>query len=151
MLNSAVMIVLHRAGSEDEYYSVLSKTRSRESCSGWCDGLWWDYGIIWKYCVDFYLTVNYAQWQVHRQRQLLQDWSREDVPRAVFRDLEPSVIDEILIGTYRQLSRPEQMVAGKEEDAANNYAWGHYTLGKEIVDLVLACLQWKATKIIIYK
>jgi tubulin alpha len=51
------------------------------------------------------------------------------------------VIDEILIGTYRQLSRPEQMVAGKEEDAANNYAWGHYTLGKEIVDLVLACLQ----------
>jgi tubulin alpha len=47
------------------------------------------------------------------------------------------VIDEILIGTYRQLSRPEQMVAGKEEDAANNYAWGHYTLGKEIVDLVL--------------
>ena len=31
---------------------------------------------------------------------------------------------------------PEQMITGKE-DAANNYARGHYTIGKEIVDLVL--------------
>ncbi|KAK3859802.1 hypothetical protein Pcinc_034105 [Petrolisthes cinctipes] len=38
------------------------------------------------------------------------------VPRAIFVDLEPSVI-------------------GKE-DAANNYARGHYTVGKEINDLV---------------
>ena len=29
-----------------------------------------------------------------------------------------------------------QLVTGKE-DAANNYARGHYTIGKEIVDLVL--------------
>merc|ERR1719397_510005 len=58
------------------------------------------------------------------------------VPRAVFLDLEPSVIDEIRTGTYRQLFHPEQMVSGKE-DAANNYARGHYTVGKEIVDLVL--------------
>ena len=28
------------------------------------------------------------------------------------------------------------MITGKE-DAANNYARGHYTIGKEIVDLVL--------------
>ena len=39
-------------------------------------------------------------------------------------------------GTYRQLFHPEQLVSGKE-DAANNYARGHYTVGKEIVDLVL--------------
>ena len=58
------------------------------------------------------------------------------VPRAVFLDLEPSVVDEIRTGTYRQLFHPEQMVSGKE-DAANNYARGHYTVGKEIVDLVL--------------
>ena len=58
------------------------------------------------------------------------------VPRAVFIDLEPTVIDEIRTGTYRQLFHPEQMVTGKE-DAANNYARGHYTVGKEIVDLVL--------------
>merc|ERR1712179_580911 len=58
------------------------------------------------------------------------------VPRAVFLDLEPTVVDEIRTGTYRQLFHPEQMVSG-EEDAANNYARGHYTVGKEIVDLVL--------------
>jgi len=28
------------------------------------------------------------------------------------------------------------MISGKE-DTANNYAWGHYTLGKALVDLVL--------------
>ena len=73
--------------------------------------------------------------------------------RAVFLDLEPSVVDEIRYftnslsrkhectksfrtGTYRQLFHPEQLVSGKE-DAANNYARGHYTVGKEIVDLVL--------------
>merc|ERR1712177_63055 len=58
------------------------------------------------------------------------------VPRAVFVDLEPSVIDEVRTGTYRQLFHPEQLMSGKE-DAANNYARGHYTIGKEIVDLVL--------------
>jgi tubulin alpha len=45
-------------------------------------------------------------------------------------------IDEVRTGTYRQLFHPEQLVTGKE-DAANNYARGHYTIGKEIVDLVL--------------
>merc|ERR1711992_423281 len=58
------------------------------------------------------------------------------VPRAVFVDLEPTVIDETRTGTYRQLFHPEQLITGKE-DAANNYARGHYTVGKEIVDLVL--------------
>jgi tubulin alpha len=58
------------------------------------------------------------------------------VPRAVFVDLEPTVADEIRTGTYRQLFHPEQIITGKE-DAANNYARGHYTIGKEIVDLVL--------------
>ncbi|PVD34918.1 hypothetical protein C0Q70_06199 [Pomacea canaliculata] len=62
--------------------------------------------------------------------------SGKHVPRVVFVDLEPTVIDEIRTGTYRQLFHPEQLVTGKE-DAANNYARGHYTIGKEIVDLVL--------------
>ena len=39
-------------------------------------------------------------------------------------------------GTYRQLFHPEQLISGKE-DAANNFARGHYTIGKEIVDLCL--------------
>ena len=43
-------------------------------------------------------------------------------------DLEPTVIDEIRTGTYRQLFHPEQLISGKE-DAANNFARGHYTIG----------------------
>jgi len=58
------------------------------------------------------------------------------VPRAVFIDLEPTVIDEVRTGTYRQLFHPEQLINGKE-DAANNYARGHYTVGKELIDLCL--------------
>ncbi len=61
--------------------------------------------------------------------------SGKHVPRAVFVDLEPTVVDEVRTGTYRQLFHPEQLITGKE-DAANNYARGHYTIGKEIVDLV---------------
>ncbi|XP_072019287.1 tubulin alpha chain-like [Amphiura filiformis] len=57
------------------------------------------------------------------------------VPRAVFVDLEPTVIDEVRTGTYRQLFHPEQLITGKE-DAANNYARGHYTVGKELIDIV---------------
>uniref|UniRef100_A0A4W6DIX6 Tubulin alpha 4a n=1 Tax=Lates calcarifer TaxID=8187 RepID=A0A4W6DIX6_LATCA len=58
------------------------------------------------------------------------------VPRAIFVDLEPTVIDEVRTGTYRQLFHPEQLISGKE-DAANNYARGHYTVGKEHIDSVL--------------
>merc|ERR1712029_1192241 len=43
--------------------------------------------------------------------------SGKHVPRAVFVDLEPTI--------------------NGKEDAANNYARDHYTIGKEIVDLVL--------------
>jgi tubulin alpha len=62
--------------------------------------------------------------------------SGKHVPRAVFVDLEPTVVDEIRTGEYRTLYHPEQLISGKE-DAANNYARGHYTIGKEIVDLTL--------------
>jgi len=58
------------------------------------------------------------------------------VPRAILVDLEPTVIGTVRSGPYRQLYHPEQMITGKE-DAANNYARGHYTVGKEIVDLTL--------------
>lgn len=44
--------------------------------------------------------------------------------------------DEVRNGIYKQLFHPEQLISGKE-DAANNYARGHYTVGKEIIDLVL--------------
>ena len=56
------------------------------------------------------------------------------MPRAIMVDLEPTVVDEVRTGTYRQLFHPEQLISGKE-DAANNYARGHYTIGKEQIDL----------------
>uniref|UniRef100_H3CGJ0 Tubulin alpha chain n=1 Tax=Tetraodon nigroviridis TaxID=99883 RepID=H3CGJ0_TETNG len=58
------------------------------------------------------------------------------VPRAVFVDLEPTVIGEVRTGPSRQLFHPEQLITGKE-DAANNYARGHYAVGKELIDVVL--------------
>lgn len=61
--------------------------------------------------------------------------SGKHVPRAIFVDLEPTVIDEIRTGTYRQLFHPSSLITGKE-DAANNYARGHYTIGKEQIDVV---------------
>lgn len=39
-------------------------------------------------------------------------------------------------GTHRRLFHPEQLISGKE-DAAKNYARGHYPVGKEIIDVVL--------------
>jgi tubulin alpha len=59
------------------------------------------------------------------------------VPRAIFLDLEPTVIDEVRTGTYRNLFHPEVLIGGKE-DAANNFARGHYT--SMFVDLISAKL-----------
>lgn len=45
-------------------------------------------------------------------------------------------LDEVRSGSYRKLYHPEQLIAGKE-DAANNYARGHYSIGKEMLDVVM--------------
>ncbi|KAF5670991.1 tubulin alpha chain [Fusarium heterosporum] len=58
------------------------------------------------------------------------------VPRTIYCDLEPNVVDEVRTGAYRNLFHPEMMITGKE-DASNNYARGHYTVGKELIDGVL--------------
>ena len=44
--------------------------------------------------------------------------------------------DEIRDGSYRQLFHPEQLCTGRE-DAANNYARGHYTRGQDMIELTL--------------
>uniref|UniRef100_H2YDX4 Tubulin alpha chain n=1 Tax=Ciona savignyi TaxID=51511 RepID=H2YDX4_CIOSA len=59
--------------------------------------------------------------------------SGRHIPRAIFMDLEPTVIDEIKTGKYKTLFHPDQLITGKE-DAANNYARGHYTVGKEKIE-----------------
>uniref|UniRef100_A0A672IPI9 Tubulin alpha chain-like n=1 Tax=Salarias fasciatus TaxID=181472 RepID=A0A672IPI9_SALFA len=60
------------------------------------------------------------------------------VPRAIFVDLEPTVIDEVRTGTYRQLFHPEQLITGKE-DAANNYAPYHEQLS--VAEITNACFE----------
>ncbi|XP_035794676.1 tubulin alpha-8 chain-like [Anopheles albimanus] len=57
------------------------------------------------------------------------------VPRSIFIDLEESVIDAIGNSAYKQLYHPQYMIMGKE-DAANNFARGHYTVGKQIIERV---------------
>lgn len=49
---------------------------------------------------------------------------------------EDYILDEVRTGVYRQLFHPAQLITGKE-DAANNYARGHYTVGREIIDIVM--------------
>jgi len=75
------------------------------------------------------------------------------VPRSLYIDLEPGVIDDVKSGTYKSLFHPETLITGKE-DAANNCelfqlvyrytpthipkdARGHYTVGKELIDPVM--------------
>jgi len=57
------------------------------------------------------------------------------VPRNITVDLEPTVVDDVRTGAYSQMFHPEFLLNGKE-DAANNFARGHYTVGKEILDQV---------------
>ncbi len=52
------------------------------------------------------------------------------VPSQQEKNHTVTLVDEIRTGTYRQLFHPNQLITGKE-DAANNYARGHYTVGKE--------------------
>lgn len=55
------------------------------------------------------------------------------VPRSLMVDLEPSVIDNIQSGEYGKLYNPDYLIKGKE-DAANNFARGRYTVGREKID-----------------
>jgi tubulin alpha len=49
--------------------------------------------------------------------------------------LEPNVIDDVRNSPTAAIFHPEFLLSGKE-DAANNFARGHYTVGKEIIDRV---------------
>merc|ERR1712110_1212303 len=57
------------------------------------------------------------------------------VPRQVTVDLESTVIDDIRRGPYQSMFHPEFLVNGKD-GAANNFARGHYTVGKEKMDVI---------------
>lgn len=58
------------------------------------------------------------------------------VPRSIMVDLEPSVVDEVRTGASKKLWHPDQLISGKE-DAANNFARGHYSIGRAHIDKVV--------------
>ncbi|VDL84422.1 unnamed protein product [Nippostrongylus brasiliensis] len=49
---------------------------------------------------------------------------------------ETTTLNEVRTGTYRKLFHPEQLLSGKE-DAANCYARGRYTVGREMIEVVM--------------
>jgi tubulin alpha len=57
------------------------------------------------------------------------------MPRNLSVDLEPTVLEDVRRGSMKDLFHPEFLVNGKE-DAANNFARGHYSVGKEQMDIV---------------
>jgi len=57
------------------------------------------------------------------------------VPRSLCVDLESNVNDDLMNSDIGGLFNPSYMVSGKE-DAANNFARGHYTVGKEQMDKI---------------
>merc|ERR1712228_330095 len=57
------------------------------------------------------------------------------VPRNLMVDLEPNVIDDVRTSKYSAIFHPDFLLSGNE-DAANNFARGHYTVGKEMIDKV---------------
>ena len=59
--------------------------------------------------------------------------SGKSVPRAVFVDLEETVVDEVKRGPIGDLYKSDQFVTGKE-DAASSYSRGHYSIGREHID-----------------
>jgi len=61
--------------------------------------------------------------------------SGQRVPRNLSVDLEPTVLDDVRKGAWKNIFHPEYLVDGKE-DAANNFARGHYTVGKEKMDVI---------------
>uniref|UniRef100_A0A0A9W615 Tubulin alpha chain n=1 Tax=Lygus hesperus TaxID=30085 RepID=A0A0A9W615_LYGHE len=57
-------------------------------------------------------------------------------PRALFVDLEPSVIDEVRNGKYKNFF-PSNRLISDAEDAANNYARGYHTCGQRVISRVM--------------
>jgi len=57
------------------------------------------------------------------------------VPRNLMVDLEPNVIDDVKNSKYASIFHPDFLLSGAE-DAANNFARGHYTVGRDMIDKV---------------
>lgn len=57
------------------------------------------------------------------------------VPRSIFIDTEPTVVDEVRSGPYRRLFHPDLLISGKQ-DAANNFVRGYLAPGQALIETV---------------
>jgi tubulin alpha len=95
--------------------------------------------VVWaQYCKEH--NINKAGNQDPKTDEYFKTFFEETntgqmVPRTLSVDLEPTVLDDIRKGPHGKIYHPEFLVNGKE-DAANNFARGHYTVGKELMDVV---------------
>jgi len=67
--------------------------------------------------------------------------SGKHVPRSLYIDLEPNVIDEVKAGPYRSLFHPETLVSGKE-DAASNCKYYLLIDFRVVFNLILNRCSW---------
>jgi len=61
-------------------------------------------------------------------------------PRALLMDLEPNVVDDVMNSAFGSLFNSQFCLKGKE-DAANNYARGHYTAGADYIESTLEVIR----------
>jgi tubulin alpha len=80
-----------------------------------------------------------------RSRPCSETWAGKHIPRAIFVDFEPMVIDEVRPGMFCQLFHLSTQIIKGKEDAANNSERGHYTIGEEIIDLTLGGIRMFVT------
>jgi len=95
---------------------------------------------IWEqYCAEHGITTKGDNPSTHDdgtfQCFFEETGAGQYVPRNLMVDLEPNVIDDVKNSKFSAIYHPEFLLQGKE-DAANNFARGHYTVGKEMIDKV---------------
>jgi len=95
---------------------------------------------IWTlYCAEQRLekdgTPLVSDHHAHNSAFFIESCKERFCPRALLIDLEPLTIDSIKNGEQKGLYNPMFLCAGKE-DAANNFARGFYTVGREISENV---------------
>merc|ERR1712217_55656 len=97
-----------------------------------------------QYCAEHGVTVKGDNPSTHDdgtfQCFFEETGAGQYVPRNLMVDLEPNCIDDVKNSKYSAIFHPDFLLPGKE-DAANNFARGHYTVGKEMGDQVNDCLR----------
>ncbi|XP_055851309.1 tubulin alpha-3 chain-like isoform X1 [Episyrphus balteatus] len=92
------------------------------------------------YCIEHGINSNGCLCQIPKDDSyktfFALSQSMKVVPRLVLVDSEPTVIDEIRTGWYRNLFHPDSLINGKD-DCGSNFARGYHTIGMELIDFTM--------------